>query len=114
MTHRDEARERDGEDVRRVSTELAGRLAALGIRLQGTEDPEELLDIIEAIERFEDAVQAHGGDLMVDEGPGGRTVEPDDRHFGLPVRGEHETVADYVRRLARATDEVRRHPPRAD
>jgi hypothetical protein len=30
------------------------------------------------------------------------------------VRDDHEPVAQYLERLARATDEVRRHPPRAD
>jgi hypothetical protein len=30
------------------------------------------------------------------------------------VRAEREPVARYLERLARATDAVRRHPPRAD
>jgi hypothetical protein len=30
------------------------------------------------------------------------------------MRPEHESVAGYLERLARATDAVRRHPPRAD
>jgi len=51
---------------------------------------------------------------MMDEGPRGHTAEPDDPHFALPVRAEHESVAGYLERLARATDAVRRHPPRAD
>jgi len=114
MTRPNDADARENDEVRRVSGELAGRLAQLGIRVNGTERPEELLDIVEAVDRFEDAVQARGGDLMVDEGPRGRTMEPDHRHFALPVRREHEPVARYLERLARATDEVRRHPPRAD
>ena len=112
MTRPDEPRERD--DVRRVSRELADRLATLGIRLTGTERPQELLDMVEAVDRFEAAVESHGGDLMMDEGPRGRTTEPDDPHFALPVRADHEPVAQYLERLARATDAVRRHPPRAD
>ena len=105
---------REGEDVRRVSRDLADRLETLGIRLTGTERSNELLDMVEAVDRFEAAVEAHGGDLMMDEGPRGRTSEPDDPHFALPVRAEHESVAQYLKRLARATDAVRRHPPRAD
>ena len=58
--------------------------------------------------------EARGGDLMMVEGPGGQTTEPDERHFALPVRRDHESVAQYLERLARATDDVRRHPPRAD
>ncbi len=105
---------REGDDVGRVSGELAGRLETLGIQLTGTERPQELLDMVEAVDRFEAAVESHGGDLMVDEGPRGRTTEPDDRHFALPVRAKHEAVAQYLERLARATDAVRRHGRRAD
>lgn len=112
MTERNEPRDRD--DVGRVSRDYADRLTTLGIRLTGTERPQELLDMVEAVDRFESAVESHGGDLMMDEGPGGRTAEPDDPHFALPVRTEHESVAGYLDRLARATDAVRRHPPRAD
>ena len=111
MTQRDERAGDDSADLRRVSTELAGRLAALGIWRGGRETPDELVAMEEAVERFEEAVQAHGGDLMVDEGPHGRTTEPDDPHFALPVRGEHQPVARYVERLERATDAVRRHRP---
>jgi len=46
---------------------------------------------------------------MVDAGPLGHTAEPDDVHFALPTREEHETVASYLERLARATDTVHRH-----
>jgi len=112
MTGPNEPRERD--DVLRVSRDYADRLTTLGIRLTGTERPQELLEMVEAVDRFESAVESHGGDLMMDEGPGGRTTEPDDPHFALPVRSEQESVAAYLDRLARATDEVRRHPPRAD
>ena len=112
MTRPNEPHEPD--DVRRVSQEFADRLATLGIRLTGTERPQELLDMVEAVDRFEAAVESHGGDLMMDEGPRGRTTEPDDPHFALPVRAEHESVAHYLERLARATDAVRRQPPRAD
>jgi len=34
--------------------------------------------------------------------------------IALPVRADHEPVARYLERLARATDAVRRHPPRED
>ena len=110
MTERDEMAGQDGADVRRVSGEVAGRLAALGVWLGGRETPDELVAIEEAVERFEEAVRAHGGDLMVDEGPHGRTTQPDDRHFALPIRGEHEPVARYLERLTRATETVRRQP----
>ena len=113
MARPDNAGTGDNEDVRRVSNEFAGRLSRLGIRLNGNERAEDLVNLVEAVERFEAADEARGGDLMVDEGPRGNT-EPDDPHFALPLRGEHESVSDYLQRLSRKTDEVRRHPPRAD
>ena len=99
----------DDAEVRRVSVEIAGRLAARGVRLDGHETSDELEAVEEAVEQFEEAVRAHGGDLMVDEGPHGRTTEPDDPHFALPLRAEQESATQYVERLERATDAVRRH-----
>jgi hypothetical protein len=99
-------------DVRRVSQEVADRLRALGITLTGRETAEELVELQDAVEQFEAVVEARGGDLMVDEGPAGGSREPDDPHFALPLRPTHETVPQYLVRLARATDEVRRHRPK--
>ena len=98
------------DEMKRVSEEVAARLEALGIALDGRERPEELAEIEEAVERFEEAVESRGGDLMVDEGDHGRATQPDDPHFALPVRRGGEPVADYLERLARATDVVLRHP----
>lgn len=106
-----EDRGRDA-DIERVSQEIAGRLSALGIELTGRERTDELVRLQEAVERFEDAVEARGGDLMVDEGPRGHATQPDDPHFALPRRDPHESVDQYLDRLARATDTVRRHPVR--
>jgi len=114
MTQQHDEGARQDDERRRVSGELADRLTTYGVRLSGTEDAEELLAMLEAIDRFGAAVEARGGDLMMDEGPGGHTTEPDDRHFALPMRADDESVPHYVERLARATDEVRRHPRRAD
>jgi hypothetical protein len=97
-------------DIDRVSRELRDRLEALGIRLDGRESADELVRLEDAVEEFESAVQSRGGDLMVDEGVRGKATEPDDRHFALPLRREHETVSEFLERLARATDAVRRHP----
>lgn len=97
------------DEIRRVSSEVAARLEALGIALDGRERPDELADIEEAVEAFEEAVESRGGDLMVDEGDRAKAREPDDPHFALPVRRADETVAAYLERLARATNVVLRH-----
>lgn len=98
------------EDVERVSREVANRLEELGIWVSGDEQPEDLALLIEAVERFEVAVQTRGGDLMVDEGPDGKTTQPDNASFALPLRRADESVSKYIERLERARDEVLRHP----
>ena len=101
------------EDVQRVSQDVVNRLEGLGVSLSGAEQPEDLARILETVERFEGAVEARGGDLMVDEGPEGRTTEPDDVHFALPHRRADEAVERYLERVERARAQVLRHPPRA-
>ena len=96
-------------ELARVSRESADRLAGLGIRLDGRESPDQLAAMQEAVERFEEAVQSRGGDLMMDEGVPGKAVEPDDRHFALPRRKAGESVGHYLERLSTATDGILRH-----
>jgi hypothetical protein len=101
------------EDVQRVSQEVINRLEGLGVWLSGAERPGDLVRILETVERFETAVVTRGGDLMVDEGPDGRTTEPDDVHFALPHRHADETVERYLERIERARQDVLNHPPKA-
>ncbi len=90
---------------------MAGRIAARGVHLSGEETSEQLAAIEDGIEQFEEAVELHGGDLMVDEPPPGSPGEPDDERFRLPVRRPGMPVDRYVESLARAVDamRVRRH-----
>jgi hypothetical protein len=97
-----------------VTAELAAKLAARGVRLNGDETSDETADILDAVERFERAVQARGGDLMVDQRPGGQPSEPDDRQFVIPDRHADESVDAYLERVREATRVVLDHPARAD
>ena len=99
------------EELERAMQETRTRLRARGVQTTGRETSEELVAILEAVERFELAVEARGGDLFVDEGPGGITREPDDVHFVLPLRALHEAVAVYLRRLDTVRKTVLDHPP---
>jgi len=99
----------DSNDLKRVSRESADRLTGLGMHIDGKETPAELAEMQEAVERFEEAVQSRGGDLMMDEGVPGKAVEPDDRHFAMPRRKTGESVGHYLERLSTATDGVLRH-----
>ncbi len=98
-------------EVQAVAESIAGRLRGRGVTLDGEESPDELVQLLEAVERFEHAVEAQGGDLMVDEGPGGVTTEPDDPHFVLPRRPADESVSGYLDRIDGATELVRNHRP---
>lgn len=101
----------DEKELRAAMMETSDRLRAVGVRLTGHESSDDLANLLEAVERFERAVKARGGDLMVDEGPHGETREPDDVHFVLPRREPGEPVAAYLGRLDEAAGAVRHHRP---
>jgi hypothetical protein len=96
-----------GADIRAVAEKVADRLRRRGIPLTGDEKPEDLADLLVAVERFEHAVEARGGDLFVDDL---KSTEPDDPHFVLPARMPDEPVRDYIARIDAATKSVREHP----
>jgi len=100
----------DQAEVERAMEQTRARLEALSVRLEGNESSEELVSMLEAVERFEEAVEAKGGDLMVAESVRRMVVEPDDPHFVLPKRRPGETVDRYLDRVAIATHRVRAHP----
>ncbi len=94
-------------EIRDVAEEVADRLRRRGIPLGGSERPEHLADLLAAVESFEAAVEARGGDLMVDDLNGS---QPDDPHFLLPQRAPDESVRDYTARINEAAGRVRDHP----
>jgi putative AlgH/UPF0301 family transcriptional regulator len=97
------------EERRRVADEMAARLRARGVRLDGRENGEDIANLLEAVEDFEGVVQAHGGDLMVDEPVrSGGPVKPDEQAFVLPMRREGESASDFIARIAEATAHARR------
>lgn len=94
-----------------VAAEVAARLRSRGITLTGAEEPGELADLLTAVERFEAAVERHGGDLMVDDL---KSSQPDDRHFVVPRRDRGESIQAYIGRIDEATGQLRRHPRQTD
>ena len=94
-----------------VAAEIGERLRSRGVAITGAEPPGDLADLLSAVERFEKAVEAHGGDLMVDDL---KSPQPDDRHFVLPRRLHGETIRAYVGRIDAATTGLRRHPRQVD
>src|SRR5438034_7520572 len=106
------SRGREGDDARATAAaEVADRLRRGGIAVTGAERTDDLADLLSAVERFEAAVEAHGGDLMVDDL---KSPQPDDRHFVLPRREHAETIRVYISRIDAATIGLHRHPRRPD
>lgn len=99
------------DEQRAAAAEVVARLSDRGITVSRGEKPEDLADLLAAVERFEAAVEAHGGDLMVDDL---KSSQPDDQHFVLPRRGRGEAIRAYLGRIDEATTRLRRHPPRPD
>jgi hypothetical protein len=99
------------EELAAATAETRMRLDSRGITLTGAESPDELADLLSAVEEFEEMVEAHGGDLMVDDL---RSSEPDDPHFVLPRRRPDEPVAKYMGRIEEAIENLRKHPAHPD
>src|SRR6266498_2640553 len=102
--HRDEERAT-------AAAEVAARLRQRGVAVTGAEDSDALANLLSAVERFEAAVEAHGGDLMVDDL---RSSQPDDPHFVVPRRAPGEGIPAYLGRIDEATARLRRHPRQPD
>jgi len=100
-----------GADEDRAAAEVADRLRQRGVSVTGAERSDDLADLLSAVERFEKTVEAHGGDLMVDDL---KSAQPDDRHFVVPRREARETVRAYIGRIDEATARLRRHPRQPD
>jgi len=87
------------EAMRRVREQLAARLLNRGVRVHTQDTPDALGTLTEAVEGFEAAVEARGGDLMVDEPPVGHPAEPDNPAFVLPIRASNESAHSYTSRI---------------
>jgi hypothetical protein len=99
------------EERARVANELAARLSQRGVSLTGHETGEQLVTLLEAVERFEEAVERAGGDLMMDEplhDDGNAPIQPDNAAFVLPRRVGSESIEEFVLRISEATSGARR------
>ena len=83
--------ERDGAEL-----EMLGRIHQKGVLLNGTESSAQLDDLLTAIDRFEAAVIARGGDLMVNMPT---SSPPENPEFVIPTRAPGEEVETYASRV---------------
>ena len=86
--------ERDG-----TALENAGRLRQKGVLLTGREASAELDDILTAVERFEAAVIARGGDSFINTP---FSDQPEDPQFVIPQRIAGEDAEAYAARVNEA------------
>jgi hypothetical protein len=90
--HRTEEQER----AREHAADLLGRR---GVLLFGDESNDDLANLWSAVDRFESAVEARGGDTMVNSPD---SSEPDNPAFVLPERQARESAPSYTRRILEA------------
>ena len=105
MTERDEIDRATDRDARMAGETIRGQLVERGILLDDDETPEQLADLSTAVEEFEQAVAALGGDSMTNA-PDSSDV--DDPAFVLPRRRDDEAVGQYTARVSAAAAQLRR------
>ena len=91
------------DDRRRASAVAASQLRHRGIDVDESESSDELAALVSAVERFESAVSALGGDRMVNSLD---TDEHDDESLVLPARRGDESLADYRGRVEAAAERL--------
>jgi hypothetical protein len=98
------------EEQRNARQEAADRLRDRNIPVVAGDSDAEVADMLEAIEQFESAVEALGGDLMVNRIG---AEEPQDPAFVPPLRGRDQGAYEYIAQIHAATGALRRRQ-RAD
>ncbi len=93
------------EEQRLARQEAEARLRPRGIIVSAKDPDEAVADLLDAIERFESAVEARGGDLFVNRIG---SPQPESPEFVPPVRGDRESAVEYGRRIDRAAERLRR------
>lgn len=86
-----------------AAIELAGRLRQKGALLTGRETSAQLDDLMTAVDRFEAAVVARGGDLFVNTPS---SEEPESPDFVIPQRAPGEDAEAYAARINEAAERL--------
>ena len=91
------------EERNAAAVELAGRIRQNGVLLTGRETSAQLDDLMTAIDRFEAAVIARGGDLFVNTPSSNPPENPD---FVIPFRVPGEDPEAYAARINEAAERL--------
>lgn len=84
------------EERNAAAVELSGRLRQKGVLLSGRETSAQLDDLMTAVDRFESAVIARGGDLFVNMPT---SNPPENPEFVVPRRVSGEDAEAYAARI---------------
>ena len=84
------------EEQRKAREESETRLAGRGIEVRPDDSYDDVAELQDAVERFEQEVQRLGGDLMVNQLG---SSQPEDPAFVPPARAAGESIGSYLRRL---------------
>lgn len=95
------------EQRKHIRDEFEAWLRHRYVPLFGSESDEEVLSMVNAIERFESAVSAVGGDLMIDSPD---SADPEHPEHLIPRRRDDEAPDAYVARVHFAADRVSAGP----
>ena len=90
--------------LERAEENVETQLTKRGARVFGTESDEELLDMLNAAERFDAARAAVGGDSMTNTP---ESSSPDDPAMVIPARRDDESAGAYAHRVRVAASELR-------
>jgi hypothetical protein len=93
------------DEERHARLEAEYRLRERGIRVTPADSDEDVADLLDAVERFEAAVEARGGDLFVNRIG---SPEPENPAFVPPEREPDESAGDYRHRIEAAAGRLRR------
>lgn len=92
------------EALERAEDNVETQLAKRGVRIFGSESDPELLDMLNAAERFDGARASLGGDSMTNTPDSSR---PDDPALVIPERRDDESPTSYASRVRSAADALR-------
>lgn len=88
-----------------ASSSVAATLRARGVDISGGESSEQLVEMLDAVERFEAAVSEAGGDRMINDAD---SSSPQEEAFVLPRRAADESPYEYADRVQRAARRIAR------
>jgi hypothetical protein len=91
------------EERAAAGVEFAGRIRQKGVLLTGAETSAQLDDLSTAIDRFEAAVVARGGDLFVNSPS---SDQPESPEFVIPRRVPGEDAEAYASRINEAAERL--------